>query len=441
MGSEGYGDGALAGPAVAAPRSPAAARRRLVVATTIGNTLEWYDFFVYAFLSVTIARVFFPTGSKLSSVLLAVATFGVGFVMRPVGAAVLGAYADRVGRKAALTATIGLMALGTALIALAPTYQAIGVWAPLLVVISRLLQGFSCGGELGGATAILIESAPAQRRGLYASLQLASQNAAFVLGSLVTLVVTTSITPARVEAGGWRWPFLVGLLIVPVGLYIRWRLAEPELFLRSRREAMASPLAEAVRRHARPMLTAIGISALYVVAPYVLLLYMPTFAVRQLGLPATDALIAGTITGCVSMGLCPIVAVVSDRIGRKPLLLAAALLMAMLTYPAFELLVAYPSTWTVIGVQLATGVLLVMYSSPVLAVLGELFPTHVRSTAVALAYSLAVAALAGFAQAIVTWLIAATGNGAAPAFYVTGAAVISLAALWNVRDRFREPLR
>jgi MHS family proline/betaine transporter-like MFS transporter len=402
---------------------------------------EWYDFFVYAFLSVTIARVFFPTGSELSSVLLAVATFGVGFVMRPVGAAVLGAYADRVGRKAALTATIGLMALGTALIALAPTYQAIGVWAPLLVVISRLLQGFSCGGELGGATAILIESAPAQRRGLYASLQLASQDAAFVLGSLVTLVVTTSITPARVEAGGWRWPFLVGVLIVPVGLYIRCRLVEPELFLKSRREVMASPLTEAVKRHARPMLAAVGVSALYVVAPYVLLLYMPTFAVRQLGLPATDALIAGTITGCVSMGLCPIVAVVSDRVGRKPLLLAAALLMAMLTYPAFELLVAYPSTWTVIGVQLATGVLLVMYSGPALALLGELFPTHVRSTAVALAYSLAVAALAGFAQAIVTWLIAATGNGAAPAFYVTGAAVISLAALWNVRDRFREPLR
>jgi MHS family proline/betaine transporter-like MFS transporter len=429
-------------PMVGAGCKPAdAQRRRVVLAATIGNTLEWYDFLVFSFLSLTIAKLFFPTGDELSSVLLAVGTFGAGLVMRPVGAIVLGIYADRAGRKAALTLTILLMALGTALIAFAPTYQSIGIWAPAIIVISRLLQGFSCGGELGGATAILLESAPVGRRGFYASWQVVSQVAAFVLGSLVNLIVSLSMTPDALQSGGWRLPFVFGLLILPVGLYIRSKLDEPELFLKSRGKGGASPLAEAVRGHRRALLTAFGLAALYSVVPYILLLYMPTFAVRQLGLPFSHALAASLAAGCVWIIACPLMAMVSDRVGRKPLLLASSLLFALLTYPALTLLSVYPNVWTLGMIELAFGLLLVAYAGPAIAALGELFPTRVRSTGVAAPYNLAVATIAGFAQFVVTWLIAATGNPAAPAFYVMGAAIISLAAVVGLKDHFQEPLR
>jgi MFS transporter, MHS family, proline/betaine transporter len=433
--------GTEAGFAHGAETSTSNTRRRAVIAATIGNTLEWYDFLVYGFLSLTIAKLFFPTGDELSSLLLAVATFGVGFVMRPIGAIVLGVYADRVGRKAALTLTIALMALGTALVTFAPTYDAIGIWAPLAIVAARLVQGFSCGGELGGATAILVESAPEGRRGLYASWQLASQLAAFVLGSVVNLTLSLTMTPAQLAAGGWRWAFAFGLLIVPVGLYIRAKLDEPELFLQARAAGPMSPLAEAVRDHRRSMITAFCVAVLYTVAAYVLLLYMPTFAVRQLGLAFSDALIASTITGCIGLLLCPIAAAASDRFGRKSLLLGAAVALALSTYPALTLLVAYPSPWTLTLVQLSFGLLMVMYSSPVIAVLGELFPTRVRSTGVALTYNLAVASVAGFAHFIVTWLIAVTGNPVASSYYVIVAAIISIVALLGMNDRFRDPLR
>ncbi len=426
--------------AAPAPTSSGAIRRRMVLAATIGNTLEWYDFLAYSFLSLTIAKLFFPTGDELSSVLLAVATFGIGLVMRPVGGLLLGIYADRVGRKAALTLTIFIMALGTGLIAVAPTYATIGIWAPLLVVISRLLQGFSCGGELGGATAILVESAPEGRRGLYASWQLTSQAAGFLLGAAVTMAVSLSMTSAQLEAGGWRLPFLLGLLIAPVGLYIRSKLDEPELFLKARQAVPAFSYSNALMSHGRSLLAGIGVAVLFVVSAYILFLYMPTYAVRQLQLPFSQALLASTLAGCVLLVCSPIFAAISDRLGRKPLLVAAALTLALLTYPAFMLLAAQPSLPRLAVVQSCFAVLMAMYSSPAISVLAELFPTPLRSTAVALTYNLTVAVVGGTAQIIVTWLIAATGTPLAPAFYVIGAALISTASAMAIRDRFREPL-
>ncbi len=274
--------------------SSGARLRRVVLVATIGNTLDWYDFLIYGFLAVTLAKLFFPTESELASLLLSVATFGVGAVVRPIGALVLGIYSDRVGRKAALTLTIFLMGLGTGLIALAPTYASIGIWAPLLVVMSRLLQGFSCGGELGGATAILVENAPEGRRGLYASWQTASQAAGLLLGAMMTTLVSLSMTPAQFEAGGWRWPFAIGLIIVPVGFYIRSKLDEPEMFLKARKEAAVFSFTETVREQYRPLLIGTGVAVLYAACAYVLFIYMPTFAVRQLGLPFSQALIATT---------------------------------------------------------------------------------------------------------------------------------------------------
>src|SRR5262245_28174120 len=217
---------------------------------------------------------------------MSAATFGVGLLARPVGAFVLGRYADRAGRRAALSATILLMAAGTCLIAAAPTFEVAGWWAPAIVIAARLVQGFSCGGELGGATAILAESAPEGKRGLFASWQSASQLCAFLLGSLVNFLVASSMSATQIESGGWRVPFLIGLLIVPVGLFIRLRLDESPVFLRMRASTPGP------RIQLRPVMSATAIAALYVAAPYALMLYMPIFAVRQLHLPMPQALIA-----------------------------------------------------------------------------------------------------------------------------------------------------
>ena len=225
----------------ASQASLSAARRRAVLAATIGNALEWYDFLIYGFLAMTIAKLFFPAENELTSLLLSVGTFGAAAVVRPVASVILGIYADRVGRKAALTLTIFTMGLGTGLIVLAPTYASIGIWAAVLMVSARLLQGFACGGEMGGATAILVENAPDHSRGLYASWQTASQAAGVLLGAMVTTLASLSMTQAQLEAWGWRLPFAFGLLIVPVGFYIRSKLKEPDAYLKACAEAPVLP--------------------------------------------------------------------------------------------------------------------------------------------------------------------------------------------------------
>jgi MHS family proline/betaine transporter-like MFS transporter len=415
-------------------------RQRVVLAATIGNTLEWYDFLIYGFLAVTIAKLFFPTEDELTSLLLSVGTFGAAAVVRPVAGVVLGIYADRVGRKAALTLTIFTMGLGTGLIVLAPNYASIGIWAPVLMVSARLLQGFACGGELGGATAILVENAPDHNRGLYASWQTASQAAGLLLGSVVTMLVSLSVTPAQLEAWGWRLPFAFGLLIVPVGFYVRSKLKEPDAYLEARTDAPVFSFMWMLWRERRSLVTAIGVAVLYLACAYVLFVYMPTFAVRQLRLPFSQALIATTFASAILFACSPIFAAISDRCGRKPLLATAASAFALLTYPAFVLMTTEPSLHKLAAVQSGFALGMAAYAGPAISVCAELFPTRLRSTGVSLGYSIAVVLVGGFAPLIVTWLIAATGSPIAPAFYVIGAAAVSGVALLGLRDRFREPL-
>jgi MFS transporter, MHS family, proline/betaine transporter len=420
---------------------PSAASRRVVLAATIGNALEWYDFLIYGFLAVTIAKLFFPTENELTSLLLSVGTFGAAAIVRPIAGVVLGIYADRVGRKAALTLAIFTMGLGTGLIVVAPTYASIGIWAPVLLVTARLLQGFACGAELGGATAILVENAPDGSRGLYASWQTASQAAGVLLGAMVTMLVSLSMTQAQLEAWGWRLPFAFGLLIVPVGFYVRSKLKEPDAFLRARTEAPIFSFIRLLLGERRSIFTAIGIAVLYLACAYVLFVYMPTFAVRQLRLPFSQALIATTLASAVLFVCSPVIAAISDRYGRKPLLVVAASAFAILTYPAFILITREPSLLKLAAVQSGFAIAMAAYAGPAISVYAELFPTRFRSTAVSLVYSVAVVLVGGFAPLIVTWLIAATGNPIAPAFYVIGAAAVSGAALLNFRDRYREALR
>ncbi|MBN9359391.1 MAG: MFS transporter [Herbaspirillum huttiense] len=408
-------------------------RRRAIIATVIGNGLEWFDFTVYSFFAVIIAKLFFPTGNDLTSLLLAVATFGVGFFMRPVGGILLGIYADRVGRKAALSVTILLMAVGTTMIGLAPTYESVGLFAPLIIVVARLLQGFSAGGEMGSATAFLTEYAPERERAYYSSWIQASIGVAVLLGAAVGTFVTTSLDPQALSSWGWRLPFLLGIIIGPVGYYIRNHLEETPTFLEEK-DKTDSPLKEVIRNFPRETSASFSMVILWTVCTYVLLFYMPTYSVKVLKLPQTTGFIAGMVGGLCIMVLAPIVGRLADRIGRRPLLSGAAALILVLAYPMFAYINSAPSLSTLLIFQLVFGTLIAAYTGPILAAFSELFPAKVLSTGLSVAYNLAVTIFGGFASFFITWLIAATGNNMAPAFYVMIAAAISFVGTRFVRE-------
>lgn len=290
-----------------------ALNRRAVVAAVIGNALEWYDFTVFSFMVVVIAELFFPTSSEYSSLLLTTATFGVAFFMRPIGGIVLGLYADRAGRKAALSLVILLMTAGIFLLAVAPPYAAIGIGGPLLIVFGRLLQGFSAGGEFGSATALLIEAAPFSKRGFYGSWQMSSQAAALLIGALVGAAVTRGLSHDALRAWGWRVPFIIGLVIGPIGFYIRRHLADSEAFLHAQQSARRATLGDVFAHHSREVLCGLGSVIALTVTIYVLISYLPTFAVKQLKLSYAESFYAVIVGNLLLTVLSPIAGAWSDR--------------------------------------------------------------------------------------------------------------------------------
>lgn len=418
-----------------APSGPS--QPRLIAAAIIGNMLELYDFVVYGFFATALAKAFFPTGDDVTSLLFAVATFGVGFVMRPLGAVVIGSYIDRAGRKAGLTLTILLMGLSTAMIGLCPTYAQIGLAAPLIVVAARLLQGFSLGGEVSGVIAYLVEQAPAKRRGFYGSWQQSGQALAGILASFTGFLLGTMLSTEANSAWGWRVPFLIGLLIVPVGLYLRAKLTETPAFAAelARGTQAKAPLAETFRLHSRNVLAGLGAIVIGTAAVYVFFIYMPTYAIRELKIPAATALLANGIGYMVMLVLSPITGAWSDKVGFKPLVIFATISIGVATLPLLAWVHAAPSLGRLIAVQFVLAILLSFFTGPMPAMLAKLFPTRVRSTGVAVAYNLSVTIFGGFAPFIATWLIARTGNVFAPGYYVVAAAVISLVALVSIKEQ------
>jgi len=411
---------------------PATARNgvwRAVVATSIGNALEWFDLVVYGFFAVLIARLFFPAGNETVSLLLTLGTFGVSFFMRPLGAVVIGAYADRAGRKAALTLSILLMMVGTAIIAVLPTYERIGVAAPLILVLARLMQGFSAGGEFGSATAFLAEHQP-ERRGFFASWQVASQGLTTVLAAVFGAVLTGALTPEQLSTWGWRVPFIFGLLLGPIAYYIRSNVDETPEFLAA--ETTRTPLADTFAAHKTRLAVAIGIVVLGTVSTY-LVLFMPTYAVKQLKLPSSISFAAIVLTGAIQMVCSPLVGHLSDRYGRTGIMSASAALMLLLAYPAFAWLVGRPTTGVLIVVQIGLGLLMTGYFAALPGLLSELFPVATRTTGMSLAYNIAVTIFGGFGPFIIAWLIRATGDKVAPSFYLMFAAAVSFAALIAAR--------
>ncbi|GAB3629829.1 Proline/betaine transporter [Pandoraea terrae] len=433
-------------PSAAAGMAPAETRAKpsvykLILATSIGNALEWYDLIVYGYFAVTIAKLFFPAHDETVSLLLTLGTFALSYLARPLGAFALGAYADRRGRKASLMLSIAMMTVGTGLIAFMPTYAVIGVWAPLGIFLSRLMQGFSAGGEFGSSTAFLIEHVPG-RRGFMSSWQFASQGASTLLASAFGAVLTGSLSGAQLESWGWRIPFLFGLLIGPIGLYIRRYVDETPEFAReverkaARMKPAQSPILEVLATQKGRLLASIGSLVLTTTANY-MILYMPTYATKQLGLPPAQGFIATLVTGFVIMVLTPFVGHWSDRVGRIRIMMAAGALFFCTVYPAFAFMNAHPSLATMLIVMLWVGMLKAVYFAPIPALLSELFPTRTRVTGMAVGYNLGTTIFGGFTPLVVAWLISATGNKLAPGLYLMLAAIISLVTLAITRVRLK----
>jgi MHS family proline/betaine transporter-like MFS transporter len=425
---------AIAEMAISNPRQSVG---RAVVAATVGNMLEWYDFTIYAAFAVPISKSFFPADSEVVSLLLGLVTFGLGFVARPFGAAFLGGYADRRGRRDALSLTIFLMALGTGIIALCPTYDRIGLAAPIIILLARLIQGFSAGGEIGGAVSTLVEHAPPARRGLYASFQQMSQGGSTMLSGLVAVTIALALPAEAIADWGWRLAFLVGLLIAPVGLYIRRELEDAPLFKASD-QAKEMPIRVVLRDHWRAVLTGMLIVMLWTVSQYIAN-YFPTFAVRELKLSLSQSYLGPLVVGSVLL-FCPLVGILADRYRRKRVMMVGALGLAVVAYPAFSFLIAAPSTEHLVATQITVAIFMLIYTAPASAVLAELFPTPVRATGISLTYSLGVAVFGGFTPAIITALISWTGQPVSVAFYLIGAALISLVTVLTLTDHTGEVL-
>jgi MHS family proline/betaine transporter-like MFS transporter len=410
-------------------------QRQTIVATTIGNALEFFDFTVYGFLALLIGKLFFPTLSAYGQLLLTVATFGVGFIMRPLGGIVIGAYADRAGRKAAMTLTIFLMALGCAMIAFAPTYEQIGIAAPLLIVLARLIQGFSAGGEVGASTTLLVEHATPANRGYLASWQFASQGLGILLGAVLVAGLSLFLSKEALESWGWRVPFVLGMLIAPVGMYIRRHLDESLVLAPHPATARRSSLSVVVNEHGRTVLSAVLSIIGGTAAAYVVSFYMPTYAIRELGLPPPVALFGAALTGLLSFALAPFVGRWSDRVGRKPLIVGGRIALVVLIYPGFWWLTSEPSPARLFVVVGLLSIALVVQTVPGITMLPEMFPKAVRASGMSLVYSVGVALFGGFSPFISTWLVNATGNKLSPAWYLLVVTLISTAGLIWLKDR------
>jgi len=401
------------------------ARWRAVAAASIGNAFEWFDFIIYGFFAVMIARLFFPAASETASLLLTFASFGVTFVMRPFGAVVLGHLADRHGRKAGMILSISLMMAGTAITAFAPTYTFIGIFAPIIVAAARMMQGFSAGGEFGSATVFLAEQNP-KRRGLYASWQFAGQGLSTVLATGFGAALNGVLTTEQLGMWGWRIPFLFGLLIAPIGYYIRRHVDETSEFRST--QPTSAPLWETLSRGKTRLLVAMGTIVLVTVAAYTAV-YMPTYAIRELGLPPVGGFLATMLAGAIQIVMVPLVGALSDKCGRLPIATVAIVAILATVHPLFARLVAAPTIEALLFVQAIIGVLVAAYAGAIPALISELFPVRMRTTSVATSYSVAVAVFGGFAPFIISWLIDVTGSNLAPSYYLMFAAAVSLLAL------------
>jgi MHS family proline/betaine transporter-like MFS transporter len=407
---------------------------RVVVAATVGNVLEWFDFLVYGFFAVTIAEVFFPAGNAAISLLITFGAFGLSYVVRPLGAVFIGNYTDKHGRKAGLTLSIALMTIGTVLMLVTPGYATIGLAAPVIITIARLLQGFSVGGEFGSAVAFLVEHG-GERRGYSASWQWASTGIISIIVSLFGVTLTTLLTHQQLVDWGWRIPYLFGLLVGPAGLYIRARMSETQEFIDAEKPSTV-PIGELLRRHPVPVLLALGISIISN-SSYYLLLYIPTYGIKQLHLPAYTGFVATLVGGIILAVFSLVAGHWSDKTPRPRIMLWMGVLFLVTSYPVFWLMVAYPSLAACVFAVGWLNLVKAGYSGVLPSLLSEQFPVETRAVGVAFSYSISVTIFGGFAPFVATWLIKQTGDSLSPSYYLMATALLSIIALLAIQARAR----
>jgi MFS transporter, MHS family, proline/betaine transporter len=410
-------------------------QRRAVVACLVGYAFEGLDFIVFGMLSFVLSRVYFPTENEVASLMLTLATFGVGYVIRPLGGIFWGVYADRYGRKSALVALSILMAVATAIIAVTPSFGTIGVWAPAIIVIARLMQGFSLGGEFASSAAMLIEYATPGRRGLYSSWQMLTLVGTVAVGSSGVYILTQIMTPEDFASWGWRLFFIVGTIIGPIGYYIRKRVDEtPEFqeFLRKGKPAN-SPLREVITKYPWEMVSGAGTVLAGTSVFYLTFIYVPIYAIRQLKIPV-GAVQLSTVAAAILCGLCILFAGhLSDRIGRRAVLLPSAIMSAFAGYPLFAHLIGDPTWANLLLFQCVIGIILAFISGPTPAALSEVYPVHIRSSGVGLVYNLMAAVFGGLGPLFAQWLLGVTGDKAAPAYWMTATGLVGALAIWTGR--------
>ncbi len=406
--------------------------KRSVFAVILGNAVEFFDFGVYATFAVMIGHTFFPSDSAFVSLMLSVTAFGVGFIVRPLGAVLIGAYADRVGRKPAMLLTLVMMAVGTGSIAILPSYESIGIAAPILLVLTRLIQGLAWGGEAGPATTYILEAAPAHKRGTYACWQVVAQGVAAMAAGTVGYTLTQVLSPEDLNSWGWRVPFVFGLLVLPIGIYIRRNLAET--FHGQGEEASTGSLVRQVfGEHRRALVLGLLILSGSTITQY-FINYMTTFALTELKLPTSISMLSTLVAGA-AMAVCAIAGgMLCDRFGRRTILMAPRVVLLLVMFPALQLMTEHPSPTTFLLTLAVLSGLHGMSGAALIVLLVESFPKAVRSTGFSIVYAFGVAAFGGTAQIIITWLIGTTGNPMSPVGYLLVANLVCLTAAWFAKE-------
>ncbi len=410
---------------------------RKVAIVSSGNFLEMYDFMVFGYYAPAIARAFFPSRNEYISLLLTLMTFGAGFLMRPVGALVLGAYVDRHGRRKGLLLTLALMAVGTLAIAVMPGYEQIGIAAPILILLARLIQGLSAGVEVGGVSVYLAEIATPGNRGFYVAWQSASQQVAVVFASLVGIVTTAYVGADDMKAWGWRIPFFIGCGLIPFLIAIRRLLEETPAFAAQRHRPTFAETAASMAINWRLIFGGMMVATTTTVFFYMITAYTPTYGSSVLNLSARDSLFVSMCVGMANFVLLPAMGALSDRIGRAPLLLTCSLLAVVSGYPVLSWLVGAPSFERLLTVQLYFALVYASYNGAMIVFLTEMMPAHVRTSGFSLAYSLATALFGGFTPAICTFFIQLTGDRAFPGAWLSVAGLCGFVATLTLTLRRR----
>jgi MHS family proline/betaine transporter-like MFS transporter len=416
--------------------------KKIILSGMIGNGLEWYDYAVYSYFVTTFSKLFFPAGNDSAHLLAVFGIYAVGFVARPFGAILFGMMGDRLGRRAALVASIFLMAIPTGCIGLLPTYEQVGIAAPLLLTLMRLLQGLSLGGEFSGSMTYLIEHSPSEKRGTVGSTVVSSLIVGFIFGSLLALGIKAATTEAQFDSWGWRIPFLLGVPIALIGFYIRHHCEESPTYVTAKREGTLSqsPLRDTVIFERWRILQAICIYISVTMPFYLITTYFLSFTERSLGRTKEEAFAVNLSNMLILLVISTVSAWLSDRLGRKRVMISTAVAYLLLSYPLMQLM-QRPEFSSILVAQALMAVMIGFYIGPVPAVLVEMFPTRIRSTAMALAYNISAAMFGGTSPMVNEWLIKTTGTNLAIAWYLMLCAVVSLVALALYRDRYREPLR